>query len=81
MRREAATIKALENFQKIIVDCKGYNEKSTEARQLRKQIYLHKHCYETFRACKESLEIKIKEHIDYRDKVVRKAAEKKGKNN
>ena len=82
IKQVRATIKTLEDFQKVLINCKDYNEHSCEARQLRKQIHINRKALRTLLAQKQSLTEKLHEHINYRDKVVRDMAQKKkGKNN
>lgn len=77
IKEERAVIKALEDFQKIVLNCKDSNFYSCESKQLRKQIHIHRNTLKTLLAQKQSLQLKLKEHIDYRDKVVRGMAQKK----
>ena len=70
-------IKTLEDFEKVLINCKDYDPNSFEGKRLRKQIYLLKRELNQLLANKTSLSSKLKEHIDYRDKVVHKYAKVK----
>ena len=66
-----------EDFEKVLINCKDYDPNSFEGKRLRKQIYLLKRELNQLLANKTSLNSKLKEHIDYRDKVVHKYAKVK----
>lgn len=65
-------IKVLKDFEKMLNCCNGYNEKSLEARKLRKQIYLYNEELKSLIERKHSLEEKLLLNIKTRDEIVQK---------
>ena len=78
IKQERATIKALQDFEKALKNLKDADFYSCEWRALRKHIAIHNAKLKHLLSCKESLQGKLKEHIEYRDKTVRKNAAKRG---
>ena len=78
IKQERATIKTLQNFEKALKNLKDADFYSCEWRALRKHIAIHNAKLKHLLSCKESLQGKLKEHIEYRDKTVRKNAAKRG---